>query len=110
MRSSWYQRQQKSFEKDHQFFWSNLSRINNLLVILNVSMFFLTGLIAKGYYYTYYSLIGLAVVGIGMLIPTALIRNIWYYLVYLLLEFVSIYFLVASILFWVQDGTGITMQ
>jgi len=31
-------------------------------------MFFLTGLVEKGYYYTYYSLICLGAVGVGVLI------------------------------------------
>lgn len=40
------------FKADHVNFWSHLSRFNNLLVIMNISMFFLTGLVARGYYYT----------------------------------------------------------
>ena len=43
---------QRAFDTDHANYWSNLSRINNLLVIMNISMFFLTGLVAKGYFYT----------------------------------------------------------
>ena len=39
---------QHAFDTDHVNYWSNLSRINNLLVIMNISMFFLTGG-AKGY-------------------------------------------------------------
>ncbi len=40
---------QHAFDTDHVNYWSNLSRINNLLVIMNISMFFLTGLVLKGY-------------------------------------------------------------
>ncbi len=46
-------------------FWSNLARVNNLLVIMNISMFFLTGLIAQGYYFTFISLTCLGIVGVA---------------------------------------------
>ena len=45
-----------AFVSDHAVYWNNLSRLNNLLIIMNISMFFLTGLISQGYYYTFYSL------------------------------------------------------
>jgi hypothetical protein len=44
---------QSVFDADHLLFWNNLSRLNNLLVVMNISMFFLTGLVAKGYFYTF---------------------------------------------------------
>ncbi len=87
-------------------YWSNLSRFNNLLVIINISMFFLTGLVEKGYYYTYYSLICLGAVGVGVLIPTKLITKIWYYWTFLSIELLSLYYLSASILYWVRNGSG----
>jgi hypothetical protein len=34
-----------AFDADHVNFWSQLSRLNNLMVIVNISMFFLTGLV-----------------------------------------------------------------
>ena len=52
-----YKKLENAFDADHVNFWSNLNRFNNLLVIVNISMFFLSGLVAKGYYYTFYSLI-----------------------------------------------------
>lgn len=94
----------KAFELDHVIFWSNLSRLNNLLVIMNISMFFLTGLVAKGYFYTFYSLIILCIVSLGLLIPTALIRSLWYYWFYFVLELLGLYFLVASVVYWVNNG------
>ncbi|MCP3952503.1 MAG: hypothetical protein GY697_09855, partial [Desulfobacterales bacterium] len=68
-----------AFDADHVNFWSNLSRVNNLLVLMNISLFFLTGLVARGYYYTFYSLVCLGFVGLGILVPTTLIRKLWYY-------------------------------
>jgi hypothetical protein len=39
-------------------------------------------------------------------IPTTLIRRLWYYWVFLMLEFLGLYFLVASVLYWVNNGHG----
>lgn len=86
-----------AFDADHANYWSHLSRLNNLLVIVNISMFFLTGLVAKGYYYTFYSLACAGVVGVGTLVPTTLIRRLWYYWIFLIVEFFGIYYLVASV-------------
>ena len=85
-------------------FWANLSRFNNLLIILNISMFFLTGLVARGYFYTFFSIGCFALVAILMILPVPFIGRLWFYLVNLLIEFVGIYFLVASIIYWVQAG------
>jgi len=59
---------------------------------------------AKGYYYTFLSLICLGVVGVGTLVSTVLIRRLWYYWVFLLVELVSLYYLVNSIAYWVING------
>ena len=92
---------QNTFDADHVNFWSHLSRFNNLMVIMNISMFFLTGLVAQGYYYTFYSLICLGIVGIGVLIPTVLIRRLWYYWIFLAFEMLALYYLIASVIYWV---------
>ena len=92
------------FAADYSHFWSNLSRFNNLLIIVNISLFFLTGLVAQGYYYTIYSLLCLGGVGIAAVVPTALIRRLWYYGVFLTVEVVGLYFLVASVAYWVSNG------
>lgn len=104
MESSFPQRRKHTFHEEHVLYWSNLSRLNNLLIIINISMFFLTGLVARGYYYTYYSLMGLGLVALGLLIPTSRVRCLGYYLAFLLIELVSCYFLIASIVYWVRNG------
>lgn len=101
-----YKNLENAFEADHVNFWSHLSRLNNMLVIMNISMFFLTGLVAKGYYYTFYSLICLGVVGVGVIIPTTLIHRLWYYWTFLIAELSGLYFLVASLIYWVENGSG----
>ena len=99
-----YAKAETAFDADHVNFWSNLIRVNNLMVILNISMFFLTGLVAQGYFYTFYSLICHGVVGIGALVPTALIRKLWYYWLFLIVELAGLYFFVASLVYWVENG------
>lgn len=95
---------ERCFTADHAVFWANLTRLNNLLVIMNISLFFLTGLVAKGYFYTFISLACLGVVSIASILPTPLIRRLGYYLVFFLFEVVGIYFLVNSIIYWVRNG------
>ena len=101
-----YTRLDRAFDADHANYWSNLSRLNNLLVIMNISMFFLTGLVAKGYFYTCYSLICLGIVGVGVLVPTNLIRRLWYYWAFFLIELLGLYYLVASVHYWIEHGPG----
>ncbi|WP_373500569.1 hypothetical protein [Desulfococcus sp.] len=78
--------------------------MNNLLVVMNISMFFLTGLVAKGYFYTFYSLGCLGFVAVGQIIPTPWTRSLRYFGIYLIIELAAGYFLVASIIYWVQNG------
>ncbi len=99
-----FSRYESTFITDHVLLWGNLSRINGLLIILNISMFFLTGLISKGYYYTFYSLGCLGIVGFATLLPTPLIRKLWYYLVVLAVEGCGAYFLIVSIAYWVKNS------
>lgn len=101
-----YMEIQKAFDGTHANYWATLSRSNNLMVIMNISMFFLTGLVSKGYYFTFYSLNCLFFVGVGVLVPTGLVRRLWYYWVFLCVEFLGLYFLVASVAYWVKNGSG----
>ncbi len=100
-----YEKTQDMFDIEHGNYWSNLSRINNLLVIVNISMFFLTGLVAKGYFYTCYSLVCLGVVGVSAIVPTRLARRLWYYWIFLAMEGMALYFLVASVVYWIENGS-----
>jgi hypothetical protein len=67
-----------------------------------ISLFFLTGLVTQGDYYTFYSLICLSAVTFGCLIPTPFIESLSYYGIYLLLEITGFYFLINSIIFRVK--------
>jgi len=104
MDKSKYFRIDESFRNYMMIFWANLSRLNNLLIIVNITMFFLTGLIAQGYFYTFYSIGCFAFVAILTIIPFPFIGRLWFYLLNLTVEFVGIYFLLASITYWVQTG------
>lgn len=101
-----YRKAEESFRAEHILFWSNLSRMNSLLIVLNISLFFLTGLVAKGYYFTCYSLAGLGLVGIGLLFPTRLVQKLGYYWLFLMVEFAAIYFLVSSIIYWINHSVS----
>jgi hypothetical protein len=100
-----YSTMETSYQKYMVIYWANLSRINNLMIVLNISMFFLSGLVSKGYYYTFYSIGCCFIVAILTIIPSWYIRRLWFYLVNLMIEFVGIYFLTASIIYWVRTGT-----
>jgi len=93
-----------SYEKYMVIYWANLSRINNLMIILNISMFFLSGLVSMGYYYTFYSIGCCFLVAILTVIPLPFINRLWFYLVNLLMEIIGIYFLTTSIVYWVRHG------
>ena len=67
-------------------------------------MFFLSGLVARGYYYTFFSLGCFSVVAILTILPVTLVSRLWFYLFNLLFELVGIYFLIASIIYWVNTG------
>lgn len=99
-----YKRLDEFFGNHMVIFWANLSRFNNLLIILNISMFFLSGLVARGYFYTFFSIGCFAVVGIMLILPIPSIRRLGFYLINLLIEFIGLYFLIASIVFWVRTG------
>ncbi len=99
-----YTNWERFFTLDHAIFWANLTRLNNLLVVLNISLFFLTGLVAKGYFYTFISLGCLAGVSIAAILPTPLIRRLWYYGLCFLFELGGIYYLVNSIVYWVRNS------
>jgi disulfide bond formation protein DsbB len=100
-----YNQYQQHFERFAESQWAHLSRLTNLLIILNISLFFLTDLVTQqGYYYTFYSLICLAAVFLGPLLPFGLLGRLWYYLVFLAGELMGVYFLVASIWYWVKPA------
>ena len=98
----------ESFRRDYGLYWNTLSRLNNLLVIVNISMFFLTGLVTQGYYYTFFSLICATVVALGAIIPTIWVSRLWYYGIYLTFELISLYFVTASAVYWVRHSGSIS--
>ena len=48
---------QTDFKSNYVIYWNNLSRLTNMLIISNFSLFFLTELVTRDrYYYTHLSL------------------------------------------------------
>jgi hypothetical protein len=106
MWKSAYTAWQRLLISDHVVLWGNLSRLNNLLIIMNISLFFLTGLVERGYFYTFTSLISLGVVSLSAILAIFLIRKLWYYCCCLVFELIGLYYLVSSIVYWVRFGSG----
>ncbi len=96
------------FSHQKAIVWGNLSRLNNLLIAINISLFFLSGLVAQGYYYTFYSIGFLIVVAISTLIPGPLLSRLWFYVLCLLFELAGLYFLLASVVYWIRSGSQVT--
>ena len=94
----------ESYEKYLIVFWSNLSRLNNLFIILKISMFFLSGLVSRGYTYTFYSISCVFIVAILTILPVSYVGRLWFYLLNLFFVLVGIYFFIASIFFRVATG------
>ena len=105
MRSNLAQHLKGDFKDNYVIYWNNLSRLTNMLIISNFSLFFLTELVTLDrYYYTHLSLGFLFIVHIGLILPLGLLNRIWFYCLCLLLEFISVYFFVASIWYWVATN------
>jgi len=104
-----YSKLEESYRNYLVVYWANLSRLNNLLIIINISMFFLTGLVSKGYFYTFYSIGCFSIVAILTIIPSPQLSRLWFYLFNLVVEFVGIYFLVASVVYWVRNGAQVVI-
>jgi len=103
-----YYRLDEAYRNYMVVFWANFTRLNNLLIILNISIFFLSGLVSKGYFYTFYSIGCFSTVAIITILPFHFIGRLWFYLLNLLIEIVGIYFLVASIVYWVHAGAQLS--
>ncbi len=98
-------RLKEHFQANNAVYWANLGRFTNLLVVLNISFFFLTELVTtQDYYYTFYSLLALGIVYLGLLLPTGLLDRLWYYLIFVACELVAVHFVVVSVAFWVSTN------
>lgn len=86
------------FDADHVNYWSNFSRSNNLMVIMNISLIFSDGYGGKG---LFLNLLLTNFPG-GALISTALGRRLWYYWTFLVVERIGLYYLLASVVHQVQ--------
>ena len=101
-----WQMLEKRFSGDYASHWAHLSRLTNMLIILNISLFFLTELVTRqGYYFTYYSLFFFGLVEALLLLPLGLMKRLWYYLLCLVFEAAGVYFLVTSAWYWVITNT-----
>jgi len=90
MRKKIKQHLQRDFKTNYVTYWNNLSRLTNMLIISNFSLFFLTELVTRDrYYYTHLSLSILFIVHIGLILPLGMLDRLWFYCLCLVLEFIS---------------------
>lgn len=93
------------YSRDRSVYITNLARLANVLIVLNISLFFLTELVTlQGYYYTFYSLALLGLVYAGILIPHRWADRLWYYFFLLTLVSVAVYFVVISGWHWIATS------
>jgi hypothetical protein len=93
---------QDHFRTHHGIDWMNLSRFTSLLIILNISLFFVTELVTRaGYFYTNFSLLALLAVKFTLLVPLGLLNKLWYYGIRLASVCIALYFLISRVWFWV---------
>ena len=93
----------KKYAEQYVVLHGNLSRFTGLLIMLNVTLFFVGGaVIHEGYYYTFYSLGLLAAVEALLIIPHGLFDRLWFYALTLLIAAVALYFFTSSVWYWVS--------
>jgi hypothetical protein len=100
-----WQRCDRCFREQSIYLWPHLSRAINLLVMVNISLFFLTGAVTKqGYYFPLVSL-GLLALGVLLiLLPLGLQDRLAFYFSVLGICLAAGWFLGASIMYWLQHN------
>jgi len=95
------------FREQYAVLWPALSRSINLLAILNVSLFFLTSAVQTGgYWFPLVSLALLALATLLILLPLGLHTRLGFYLSILGICIAAAWLLGASIVYWLQHGSG----
>ena len=97
----------RSFETDHAIYWPHLSRATGLLVMLNVSLFFLNDAVSCGGNYWPLKSLGLLVmVEVAMLWPHGLGRRFGYYAALMAFWLAALGFFIASVSYWLVIGAA----
>ncbi|MDP3851708.1 MAG: hypothetical protein Q8Q59_14480 [Luteolibacter sp.] len=97
---------QDCFREQHIVLWPALSRSVNLLAILNVSLFFLTGAVRTGgYWFPLVSLALLALASLLILLPLGFHDRLGYYLLNVALCVAAGWLLGASIVYWLNRAS-----
>jgi hypothetical protein len=97
-----YAKHDEIFRKHKDVLWGCLSRQNNVFIVANISLFFISGLVSKGYYYTFFSLGLLGLTGLIMVLPVPSYSRLWYYLIGLGCHLLGLYFLLSSVVYWLH--------
>jgi hypothetical protein len=86
---------------------AHLSRINSLLIVLNISRFFLTDPVIRQGVSLHRRFTGfLTLTTIGPMFGFGLLNRLWYYLKFILSEIAGSYLLISSVRYWVRTNSG----
>ncbi len=104
-KKSFLEKLSKHYKENYQLYLDHMQQFNHLLILLNISFFFVTELVIKeNYYFTYFSLAALGLIQLLVLLPFRWIKNYKFYLFLLFLMMVAGYFFIASVVYWVKIG------
>jgi hypothetical protein len=97
---------QDCFREQHAILWPALSRTVNLIAILNVSLFFLTGAVRTGGYW--FPCVSLALLGLAsllLLLPLGFHNRLGFYLLNVAICATAGWLLGASIIYWLNHAS-----
>jgi hypothetical protein len=95
----------RCFHEQNVFLWPHLSRAIGLMVVLNTSLFFLTGAVTHGgYYYPVIALVLLAIAKFLILLPLGFQARLPFYMIVLGLWIAAGWLLGASIFHWLRQA------
>jgi len=102
-KASFLSNMRKEYEERIAIYRDHLQQSTQMLVLLNIMFFFLTELVkTHGYYFTYYSLLFLAIIQIALLIPSRTLSSFRAYIVYLVCKVIALYFFISSVVYWIR--------
>lgn len=95
----------RCFHEQNIFLWPHLSRAIGLMVVLNTSLFFLTGAVTHGgYYYPIIALVLLAIAKLLILLPLGFQARLPFYMIVLALWIAAAWLLGASLIHWLRQA------
>jgi len=102
IRPNKWKRMDAIFRDNYVMYQDHLQHATQLMILLNITLFFLTELVTKhGYYYTFISLGMLGCVQLALVMPFGFMRTLKSYCIFLLIEAIGVYFFLSSVVYWI---------